>query len=67
MNGERFSGREPIRLLDLSDLSGDGLPLEVSFPSEVIDCDRHVSVVIGIDPEKRKLRVLLERLDRKGR
>ena len=64
--GERFAGREPVRLLDVGDVSGDGLSLEVRFLSEFIDCDRHVSVVIGVDPVKRKLRVLFERLEREG-
>jgi hypothetical protein len=64
--GERFAGREPIRLLDLGDLNGDGVPLEVRLPSQFIDCERRAALVIGVDPEKRKLRVLFERLERDG-
>lgn len=61
---DRFAGRELVRLLDLTDLNGDGLPLEFSLPSEFIDCDRHASIVAGVDPRSKKLRIWSERMDR---
>ncbi|MBZ5638702.1 MAG: hypothetical protein LAO51_08085 [Acidobacteriia bacterium] len=61
---ERFSTREPVRIVDVKDLNGDGLPLEVSLPAEFLDCGRHTSVVIGVDPRERKLRILFERMER---
>ena len=63
---ERFAGREPTRLIALEDRTGDGSPLEIEIVSEFIDCGRHASPVVGVDPGKRKLRVLFEKLVRGG-
>ncbi len=61
---ERFGSREPTRILNLADHNGDGRALEFSLPAEFLDCGRHTSLVAGVDPETRKLRVLFERVDR---
>jgi hypothetical protein len=63
---ERFSTREPVRLVDLKDLNGDGLPLEIALPAEFLDCARHTSIVAGVDPRTKKLRVGFERMERVG-
>ncbi len=61
---ERFKGREPARLLELKDLTGAGAPLQFALPAEMIDCDRHTSVVVGVDRSTRKLRIFFERLEK---
>jgi hypothetical protein len=63
---ERFSTREPVRLVDLKDLNGDGVPLEIAVPAEFLDCARRTSIVAGVDPRTRKLRVWFERMERVG-
>jgi hypothetical protein len=64
---ERFAKREPERLVTLADLNGDGLPLEIALPAEIVDCARHTALVVGVDPRTKKLRVLFERMDREAR
>ncbi len=63
---ERFGAREPVRLVDLEDLNGDGLALEIALPGEFLDCTRHTSIVAGVDPRSKKLRVLFERVEREA-
>jgi hypothetical protein len=63
---ERFGTREPVRLVDLEDLNGDGLALEIALPGEFLDCARHTSIVAGVDRRSKKLRVLFERMDREA-
>jgi hypothetical protein len=63
---ERFAPREPVRLVSLEDLNGDGLPLEIALPAESVDCGRHTSIVAGVDPRTKKLRVLFERMEREA-
>jgi len=57
---------EPTHLVVLEDLNGDGLPLEIALPAEHIDCARHTSIVAGVDPKTKKLRVLFERMNRQA-
>jgi hypothetical protein len=63
---ERFATREPTHLVALEDLNGDGLPLEIALPAEYLDCARHTSLVAGVDPRTKKLRVLFERMEREA-
>ncbi len=45
---ELLSTTEPMALLKLSDIDGDGSALEVELPAEQLDCDRYVSLVMGV-------------------
>ncbi len=62
----RFRDREPVRLLDLKDWNGDGLPLEFALPGEFLDCERHTMIIVGVDPSTAKLRVYGEKMERTG-
>jgi hypothetical protein len=61
---QRFGGREPVRLLVLRDLDGDGNALELDLPGELLDCTKHTVIVVGIDRRTGKLRGVEERLVR---
>ena len=54
---ERFADREPVTLLDLKDLDGDGLALEVRLPARYVACDRAEYVELAVDPKAGKLAV----------
>ena len=55
--GERFAGRREVELIRLQDLDGDGLALEISLLSGVLDCEAH-SVLLGVDPSAPELLVI---------
>jgi len=56
---EAFRDREPVRLLALVDLDGDGRALELELPVEPPNCDRRPTVAVGIDADASPPRLRL--------
>ena len=54
---ERFADREPVTLLDLKDLDGDGLALEVRLPARYLACGKAEYLDLAVDPKAGKLAV----------
>ena len=52
---ERFADREPVTLLDLKDLDGDGLALEVRLPARYVACGKADYLDLAVDPKAGKL------------
>jgi hypothetical protein len=52
---ERFADREPVTLLDLKDLDGDGLALELRLPARYLACGKAEYVMVAVDPKAGKL------------
>jgi hypothetical protein len=59
---ERFADREPVTLLDLKDLDGDGEALEVRLPARYLACGKAEYVDLAVDPRAGKLVVRPARL-----
>ena len=55
---ERFSKRPLLELMRLDDLDGDGQALEFSLPSSYEDCGSHEEIILGVDADEAKLRVV---------
>lgn len=56
---EALLAEEPtVRLLELSDLDGDGLPLEISLPAEFLDCENHLTLVAAVRPDGPNLEIV---------
>ncbi len=53
-----FENRQPVTLIDLVDLDGDGLKLEVALPAEPMDCDQHLALVVRITPGSPSLDIV---------
>ncbi|HEX5041597.1 MAG TPA: hypothetical protein VFV75_01765 [Candidatus Polarisedimenticolaceae bacterium] len=54
---ERFADREPVTLLDMKDLDGDGQALEVRLPARYVACGKAEYLVLAVDPRTGKLAV----------
>jgi hypothetical protein len=57
---ERFADREPVTLLDLKDLDGDGLALELRLPARYVACGKADYLDLAVDPKAGKIVVRSE-------
>jgi len=57
---ERFADREPVTLLDLRDLDGDGLALELRLPARYVACGKAEYLDLAVDPKTAKIVVRSE-------
>ncbi len=56
---EALLAEEPtVRLLELADLDGDGLPLEITLPAEYVDCENYLKLVAAIRPDGPGLEIV---------
>ena len=52
------SERPTVEVLNLADLDGDGLALEVQLPAEYVDCDTYLNLFAGVRPDGSGLKII---------
>jgi len=53
-----FEDREEVTLIELADLDGDGLKLELALTVRPIDCEQHVALIARVTPGSPSLAIV---------